>query len=303
MSKPPVRAEANSSVKIDANSCIQKSVVHEELKEIDGLILGTDVQYEKRYSPDVLTPVPRSLSRELSGINQSGYRFFGYDEWTLYELVWLDAAGSPQARIGKLSIPADSSHIVESKSLKLYLNSLFYKSFDSDDEAVNTITSDLGRIVGANVFLEVFYVDCVPDVQANDEYQSLDDLGARPSGIVDPDLLQRDGGTVLEQFYVTHRFRSLCPVTSQPDWACVFIQVLSPKIVRQSLANYLMGFSEHSGFHESCVETIYMDLMRVLEPEELQVAARFTRRGGVDINPVRATSLAYMKSIGRTSRQ
>lgn len=273
--------------------------------------LGKNTSYPKAFDASLLFPIDRSLARSQIGIGQTGQAlpFTGYDEWTLYELCWLDGRGSPQMAVGLLRIPMDSVAIVESKSLKLYANSLYYRRFDSVDALSAQIVADLNRCLGTEVQFQIVNLGRGQGRSAgtdSDQYIDLDDICVNPGQSsdqsTDKHLLQATPSVGTKR-YKTARFRSLCPVTGQPDWASVYIRIDDVDVSRESLAQYLAGFSEHQGFHENCVERIYLELQRELKPSQLSVAARYTRRGGIDINPIRASCTGVLDMPLRELRQ
>ncbi|MFX4228624.1 MAG: NADPH-dependent 7-cyano-7-deazaguanine reductase QueF [Porticoccaceae bacterium] len=267
--------------------------------------IGQKTGYPSQYSPELLYPVDRAEARARLAGYQAGC-FFGYDEWNLYELAWLDSQGSPQVGMGRLQVPATTTNIVESKSLKLYANSLFYKRFSSSIELTHMVESDLGNILGGNVIFRVLSLDeGFPSSKPEDghSYANLDRYSLAPPNEIDINKIDVVGSPEETNRYSFHRFRSLCPVTGQPDWASVFIRMDGVGVKNDSLAQYLLSYAEHQGFHENCVEAIFCELNNYLRPEALSVAARFTRRGGIDINPVRATSADVLEMPPRQIRQ
>lgn len=275
------------------------------MTDLSSAPLGQKTDYPRKYSPELLYPVARAEARAgLSGY-QAGC-FFGYDEWNLYELAWLDSQGSPQVGIGRLQVPAATANIVESKSLKLYSNSLFYKRFSSVNELAHLVESDLANVLGGKVIFRILSLDqSVSSAKPGNEhsYANLDRYSLVPPDRIDINRVHAVGSPDETNRYSFHRFRSLCPVTGQPDWASVFIRIDGVGVKSDSLAEYLLSYAEHRGFHENCVEAIFCDLNSHLRPEALSVAARFTRRGGIDINPVRATSADVLEMPPRQIRQ
>ena len=257
-------------------------------EELDGLLLGKNTPVVDEYSPELLFPIPRATARSRLGLSDD-LPFHGADQWHAYELSWLDARGKPEARVGRFIVPATSPHMVESKSFKLYLNSLNSTRFDTEDDARRLITSDVSAVAGAQVSLELYPVgdaslaggelpgDCLDELEIE-----VDD--AAPEAAV----LAREEGDAQEQLY-SHLLRSLCPVTGQPDWASVWISYRGPRINRASLLRYIIAFRRHQEFHEQCVERMFVDLLRRFSPEMLEIQAFYTRRGGMDINPFRST--------------
>lgn len=262
--------------------------------------LGKGTDYPKEFSPDLLFAIPRDQARAEIDLGDK-LPFVGYDEWNLYELCWLDSHGSPQVGIGQLVVPADSPNIVESKSLKLYINSLFYKRFESRDQLISQVSADLKECIGSELD---FFVNKAHTSRQQDSYISLDRHKVTASQKADIRNVETEINTVNRIYrYETKRFRSLCPVTGQPDWASIYIRIDGLALHEQTLAQYLAGYAEHEGFHENCVERIYCELQQQLDPDQLSVAARFTRRGGIDINPVRANSMQVLEMPGRGIRQ
>ena len=265
--------------------------------------LGHNSDYPKHYAPELLFPVAREQARS----NLSGYLadcFVGYDEWNLYELAWLDEKGSPQMGIGRLQIASTTTNIVESKSLKLYCNSLFYKKFSSTKELADLVRADLEKVLDGELRFQVLKLDEPLLFSSGDyQYSDLDPYSVEPQKAPDASKITVIDSPDEVNRYEFHRFRSLCPVTGQPDWASIFIRMDAVGAKGSSLARYLLSYAEHQGFHENCVEAIYCDLKKYLEPAALSVAARFTRRGGIDINPVRASSAEVLEMPSRQIRQ
>jgi 7-cyano-7-deazaguanine reductase len=252
--------------------------------------LGKTTNYQFQYDPALLYPIPRELSRKAIGV--SGEEFFGYDIWNAYELSWLNPKGKPEARILKLVYSSDSPFIVESKSFKLYLNSFIMSPFDSEEEVLNRIEGDMNSLLKPSFLQASLYSSNTQsfDVTSIPEEQLLDHLDVSVSSY-EPDtgLLKTGsgpGGTV-ERF--TNLFKSNCPVTGQPDWASISVKYKAETPLDDaSLLRYLISYRNHSGYHESCCEQIFKDLEAVLHPDLLTVKCFFTRRGGIDINPMRS---------------
>ncbi len=258
------------------------------LKE-HNLPLGHDTDYPDKYAPEVLRPIPRSESRHALGI-AGDLPFRGVDIWNAWELTWLGPGGRPEVATAEIVVPADSPNIIESKSLKLYLNSFAMTSVESDIE--DTIRKDLSGCAGDDVAVRVLPL-------ARNEFRRvsrlagdcIDTLDVRCSDSeVDPGLLHANTFQVASEDLYTHLLRSLCPVTAQPDTGSLQISYRGPKIDRAGLLRYIVSYRQHSDFHESCVERIFVDLMERCNPEALTVYARYQRRGGIDINPCRSTS-------------
>jgi 7-cyano-7-deazaguanine reductase len=254
-------------------------------------ILGKIVKAPIKYSPDILHPIKRKKAK-VDG------RFFGVDDWVHYEMNWCDEKGCPQNAILLISICADSSYIVESKSLKLYLNSFNFVKINKLD-LVSTIVNDLAKILGDKPSVRLFsqaewllvynkkHLDNVTILDnVIDEYVEVSDICA--------EVLVPGEKSVVQRF-VTHNFRSNCPVTGQPDWATIVIDYDGVEVKESSLYRYLLSYRQHQGFHEQCVEQIFADIFTYCEVDKLSVRGYFTRRGGLDINPFRSSFVRNSK--------
>ena len=248
--------------------------------------LGREVAYPSQYDPGLLFPIPRAGSRRELGIEAEALPFIGFDRWQAFELAWLDARGKPQVDTATLRVPCDSPNLVESKSLKLYLNSLNDERFASRDAVRERIVADLSAAAGAPVAM-AFGVPAISD----GEGESIDalDIDIAHYDPPRPDFLVADDGAIVEETLSSQLLKSNCPVTGQPDWASVGLVYRGPRIDRAGLLRYLCSFRHHAGFHEQCVERIFIDVLARCRPQSLSVEARYTRRGGLDINPWRAT--------------
>jgi 7-cyano-7-deazaguanine reductase len=213
----------------------------------------------------------------------------------------LDAQGKPRVATATFEVPADSTHLVESKSLKLYLNSFNATRFDSDDAVRERIGVDLSNAAGAPVAVSFG----LPPIDADSAGVSIDEQAVAIDNYGPPDaaLLAADAGEVVEEILTSAVLKSNCPVTGQPDWARVVIAYRGPRMDRAALLRYLVSFRDHAEFHEQCVERIFTDLMARTRPHSLSVEARYTRRGGLDINPWRATPGTPQPLAGRDPRQ
>lgn len=249
--------------------------------------LGRELSYPSRYDAGLLFPIPRSVARTQIGIVGPALPFVGHDRWQLYELSWLDAHGKPQVACATLWVPGHSPQLVESKSLKLYLNSLNDERIGSAESVRALIETDVGASVGAPVQLQ-WGLAPVVDAPAG---ECLDDLpiGISHYGPPQANALLADADALCSERLYTALFKSNCPVTGQPDWASLIVDYCGPRIDRAGLLRYLMSFRHHNEFHEQCVERIFTEIAQRCAPQTLTVEARFTRRGGVDINPWRAT--------------
>jgi 7-cyano-7-deazaguanine reductase len=262
------------------------------MSQLDQAPLGKNSDNPDRYSPEILFPISREPNRKMLGLTSNDLPFFGVDIWNAYELSWLNSKGKPQIAIGTFLVPADSPNIIESKSWKLYLNSLNNHRFESIDELIRTLKQDLSKAAGATVNVKL------DDLQSSSKNQSKElegklldrlDLDIDPYQKPLAELLSADHSLAPnEECLVTHLLRSNCPVTGQPDWASVQITYVGAPINEEGLLRYLIAFREHQEFHEHCVEKIFVDVKEKCRPSKLSVYARYTRRGGIDINPFRA---------------
>ncbi|HEY0286774.1 MAG TPA: NADPH-dependent 7-cyano-7-deazaguanine reductase QueF [Pseudomonas sp.] len=267
--------------------------------------LGKSSEYIATYTPSLLFPIARTAKWAELGLSAETLPYTGVDFWNCYELSWLLPSGKPVVAIGEFAIPADSPNIIESKSFKLYLNSLNQTPFASQAELVTTLENDLsaaaGKLVGVKIrslkAIEGEGIVALPGV-------CIDDLDIRISNYdrPQPELLRCDESRIVEEALHSHLLKSNCPVTSQPDWGSVAIEYRGPALDHASFLAYLVSFRQHSDFHEHCVERIFMDLQRLLNPQTLTVYARYVRRGGLDINPYRSTQRLTMGN-GRLARQ
>jgi len=266
------------------------------------MLLGRQVPAVEHYSPELLFPIPRNTARESLGIDGS-CSFHGVDIWHAYEMSWLWPAGMPVSRVGRFSVPANSPNMVESKSFKLYLNSLNNTVYDSEQQARETIERDISRVAGDSVTLELFGADDRALEGRRPVGDCLDELSVKiPEGEPQASMLaHREGAEVAECFH-THLMRSLCPVTGQPDWATVWIAHRGQPWDKKALLAYLLAYRNHQEFHEQCVERIFCDISRQLQPADLRIQAFYTRRGGLDINPYRSSD-ARSIPLPRMNRQ
>lgn len=263
--------------------------------------LGREVQYPSHYDPSLLFPIPRQGARAEMGITGVPLPFVGHDRWHLYELSWLDARGKPCVATATLTVPCDSAYLIESKSLKLYLNSLNAERFNRPEAVRERIVLDLSARAGADVRVE-FGLPPIEELLDGDNIDVLD-VDIDCYGPPQADFLKAGPGHVAEILH-SGLLKSNCPVTGQPDWASVTVQYQGPRIDREGLLRYLVSYRDHAGFHEQCVESIFLDLMQRCAPQSLRVEARYTRRGGLDINPCRSTAdLAGSMPVYRDLRQ
>ena len=282
---------------------------------IHGILGEQTTDYPTEYSPETLYPIARSMGRDVIGWQDDKLKV-GVDWWHAFELSWLNQQGISQVAMARFGIPASSPYIVESKSLKLYLNSINFTEFASWEEVQILIAKDLSACVQADVQVELFTL--------GDTESEL--LIAQPNGICidkaladstdkialtlhpDASLLnsnnkENDSDSQAYTFY-SNLLRSNCPVTNQPDWGTLAVSITSNKTVDEAgMLRYILSFRQHNGFHEQCVEQIFADLSQYYEPSELMVRAWYTRRGGIDINPCRVSDMALLPSPSRLIRQ
>ena len=292
---------------------------------IHGILGEQTTDYPTEYSPETLYPIARSMGRDVIGW-QDDKLMVGIDWWQAFEMSWLNLQGLSQVAIARFGIPASSSFIVESKSLKLYLNSINFTEFASWDAVQTLITKDLSACVQAEVQVELFGLNddlnnktsgllvaqpegvCIDDALANSSEKVA--LCEHPDASLlssDKDLnsssILENTGTEPYTFY-SNLLRSNCPVTNQPDWGTLAVSITSNKKVDEAgMLRYILSFRQHNGFHEQCVEQIFADLSQYYEPSELMVRAWYTRRGGIDINPCRVSDITLLPKPSRLIRQ
>ncbi|MBM7074611.1 NADPH-dependent 7-cyano-7-deazaguanine reductase QueF [Shewanella sp. 202IG2-18] len=262
-----------------------------EAKELTGLTLGKSTQYESEYNPTLLQGVPRKLNRDAIELN-TNLPFHGEDIWTGYELSWLNSKGKPMVAIAEFRLDYKSENLIESKSFKLYLNTFNQTKFDSITQVQDTLAKDLSKCAEGDVVVSIIEpkhfglqrVVELPGACIDELDIEVDDYEFKP------DYLENstdDKQTVAETL-TSNLLKSNCLITSQPDWGSVMIRYQGPKIDREKLLRYLISFRQHNEFHEQCVERIFVDLKRFCNCTKLTVYARYTRRGGLDINPYRS---------------
>ncbi|MGP5214288.1 NADPH-dependent 7-cyano-7-deazaguanine reductase QueF [Psychrobacter immobilis] len=292
---------------------------------IHGILGEQTTDYPTEYSPETLYPIARSMGRDVIGW-QDDKLMVGIDWWQAFEMSWLNQQGISQVAIARFGIPASSPFIVESKSLKLYLNSINFTEFASWNDVQALIAKDLSACVKADVQVELFGLN--DDLHnktsgllvAQPEGVCIDDALANSSEKValcehpDASLLSSDkdlnSSSILENtgtepyIFYSNLLRSNCPVTNQPDWGTLAVLMTSNKTVDEvGMLRYILSFRQHNGFHEQCVEQIFADLSQYYEPSELMVRAWYTRRGGIDINPCRVSDIRLMPQPSRLIRQ
>lgn len=273
---------------------------------LKNLSLGKVTEYKCHYDNSLLQAVPRSLNRNELNLKATDLPFYGVDLWNIYELSWLNKKGKPMVATGVVKVPFDSEFLIESKSFKLYLNSFNQTHFESVDAVQKILTEDLSAC--ANKPVEVTLnanLDNINDMLGSFKGINLDELDIEVTEYqLAPSILQgiSSAETVTETLY-SHLLKSNCLITSQPDWASVEISYTGKRLDHEKLLRYLISFRQHNEFHEQCVERIFCDLMHYAELSSLTVYARYTRRGGLDINPLRSTSLTTVMNNVRLIRQ
>ncbi|CAA0291897.1 NADPH-dependent 7-cyano-7-deazaguanine reductase [Alteromonas alvinellae] len=257
----------------------------------DDLSLGKQVDYEFEYNPDLLQGVPRSLSRDTLNLASSGLPFDGIDTWTGYELSWLNLKGKPNVAILECHVPITSKNLIESKSFKLYLNSFNQTKFASAEDVRQVLQADLSACAGEPVEVKLILPEQFSSLQFQEFNGTLLDSLDVEIDQYSPNtqyLTVAKNVTGVQETLVSHLLKSNCLITSQPDWASIQIRYEGKAIEHEGLLKYLISFRQHNEFHEQCVERIYNDIMQHCQPDKLTVCARYTRRGGLDINPFRS---------------
>jgi 7-cyano-7-deazaguanine reductase len=267
--------------------------------------LGKPVVYSDQHDPSLLFPIARADNRAAIGIGTE-LPFIGVDVWNAYELSWLDGRGRPRVALAEFRVPANSPNLIESKSFKLYLNSYMQTRLADTETLRNHLVHDLSAVAGAPIsvvltasasmhaaHIEQLVGDVIDDMPIEIECY----------GPPDARLLDCDPERIVDETLVSHLLKSNCPVTGQPDWASLQISYRGARIERDGLLRYIVSYRQHSDFHEACVERIFMDLLRECAPSKLAVYGRYTRRGGLDINPFRATPGLPLPGNPRSARQ
>lgn len=253
--------------------------------------LGKKAEYDPHYNPDKLFPIPRKGKRDEIGVPDQ-LPFYGYDLWNHYEVSWLNEKGKPIVALAEICYGCETPNIIESKSMKLYFNS-FNNSHFKDAATVQAIVSkDISERVGGTVAVKIIPLN----IQRDEKYfaamqgECIDQLDVTcTSYMVDQSQLKTDD-EIVEEVLCSNLLKSNCLVTNQPDWGSVQIAYKGKKINREGLLRYIVSFRNHNEFHEQCIERIFMDIMNHCRPTELTVYGRYTRRGGLDINPYRSTN-------------
>jgi 7-cyano-7-deazaguanine reductase len=268
--------------------------------------LGKAVAYATQYDSSLLFPMARKPKRDELGLSGT-LPFFGIDIWNAYEVSWLNMRGKPQIAIVSITVPADSPNIIESKSLKLYLNAFNQTRLGGTDALLELLRADLSAGFGAPVQIALTTPDMFDKLRMTElDGMLLDRLDIEVDTYApEPTMLKaRHDESIVEETLLSHLLKSNCLVTGQPDWGSVQIRYVGAPIDQEGLLRYLIGFREHHEFHEQCVERIFMDILRQCSPQKLAVYARYTRRGGIDINPWRSNfSTGQRPPNGRNARQ
>ena len=253
--------------------------------------LGKPTEYRAEYAPELLYPIPRQLKRDELGITFNALPFVGEDVWNAYEVSWLNPKGKPVVALATFHVPANSPNLIESKSFKLYLNSFNQSTFADAAIVEATLAADLSSAAGAPVSTKIEDLSSRPQVSlAYPQGILLDTLDIACAAYQPaPEQLVTVNGENTEEILYSHLLKSNCLVTGQPDWAMVVIRYRGRPIDHAGLLRYIVSFRNHNEFHEQCVERIYCDIQRRCAPDALSVYARYTRRGGLDINPFRSS--------------
>lgn len=276
---------------IRSHHAITGNFMHYQDESLSALTLGQQTEYKDQYDPSLLQAVPRKLNRDQLGITETQPFSQGADIWTAYEISWLNMNGLPQVAIAEIELDFQSENLIESKSFKLYLNSFNQTKFTDSESVQRQLEQDLQRCANGKVKVRLnalshytqqpishFVGQCIDEQDiAIEDYR------------FNPDYLQNcTSDETVEETLVSHLLKSNCLITQQPDWGSVQIHYVGKKLDQEKLLRYLVSFRQHNEFHEQCVERIFCDLIKYAQPEKLTVYARYTRRGGLDINPFRS---------------
>ncbi|OWO81073.1 NADPH-dependent 7-cyano-7-deazaguanine reductase QueF [Photorhabdus luminescens] len=280
--------------------------LYRDHQALEQLTLGKTTLYRDQYDASLLQAVPRNMNREPMEIFPDNLPFHGADIWTLYELSWLNSRGLPQVAIGHVSLNATSKNLIESKSFKLYLNSFNQTRFENWQAVEETLQRDLAACAKGEVEVTLHHLDHFnnqPISAFTGECIDDQDIEVTEYDFNRHYLQGAAQGPLVEEVLVSHLLKSNCLITHQPDWGSVQIHYQGSKINREALLRYLISFRHHNEFHEQCVERIFNDLQQLCAPEKLSVYARYTRRGGLDINPWRTNNASFVPETSRLARQ
>lgn len=302
--KPAGRTDKNGGIWHNADLPVRYAMNHSTAP--DDSPLGKPVIYRSEYDASLLFPIARAGKRAELGLSGT-LPFFGVDIWNAYEVSWLNLRGKPQIAIASVTVPADSPNIIESKSFKLYLNSFNQTRLAEPDALLELLRADLSAGFGTPVQVTLTTPEAFGKLRmAELEGLLLDRLDIEIDRYApDASLLKANAEEPpVEETLVSHLLKSNCLITGQPDWASVQIRYVGAPIDQEGLLKYLIGFRNHNEFHEQCVERIFMDLLRCCKPQKLAVYARYTRRGGLDINPWRSNFTTVQRPSNlRNARQ
>lgn len=263
---------------------------------LDNSELGKKSRYESNYDPSILFKVPRKSKRDEIGIDSENLPFNGFDCWNHYEVSWLNEKGKPVVATAEIYYDCKSECIIESKSFKLYFNSFNNSKFQSFEEVQEIILKDVSNLLNCNVEVKLNSLSNKDLSSINNHLDgiNLDNLDIEcDKYTVDSSYLISDANLIVSETLNSDLLKSNCLVTNQPDWGSVQIAYTGPKINREGLLKYLISFRNHNEFHEQCIERIFVDILNRCIPSELSVYGRYTRRGGLDINPYRTTENVY----------
>lgn len=255
--------------------------------DLTNSLLGKNTTYKDEVDNTLLFAIPRSMAREKIGIYEP-IPFYGIDIWNCYEFSWMQQNKFQFASL-VIKVPAESKYLIESKSLKLYLYSFANSNFNSHDDVIKTISQDLTKAVKTNVEVELFKnFENINSITANFNGENIDTIDISTDAYeVDSSYLKAESNNIVTETLFSNLLRSNCLITGKPDWGSVKIEYTGRKICKKGLLKYLISYREHQGFHEQCVEQIFTEIGNILKPEKLLVEARYTRRGSLDINPIR----------------
>jgi 7-cyano-7-deazaguanine reductase len=273
-------------------------------KTLSNLTLGKTTTYSGKYNPDLLQGVPRSLNRDDLALSEHNLPFVGQDVWYGYEVSWLTMKGLPVVAVAEFRFPCTSVDLVESKSFKLYLNSFNQTRFESWHQVTQRMQQDLSKVVSAPAKVALFPLDQAPAlaigqhnaVCIDQQDIEIDNYDYQPQILAEAQKTNTQAtrqSANTQEYLVSHLLKSNCLITNQPDWASVFIRYSGKTISHSALLKYLISFRQHNEFHEQCVERIFCDIKKWCSVDQLTVFARYTRRGGLDINPFRSTHITH----------
>ena len=265
--------------------------MHYQDTSLNALKLGQQTKYAEKYDRTLLQAVPRRLNRDQLNITATQPFTIGADIWTAYEISWLNPKGVPQVAIADVSIDFRSENLIESKSFKLYLNSFNQTTFADFADVQQTLQRDLQDCAQGEVNVRLNSLadyTAQPIVALSGDCIDAQDIEVRDYAFNTALLNHCTGDHLVDETLVSHLLKSNCLITQQPDWGSLQIHYVGKQINREQLLRYIISFRQHNEFHEQCVERIFCDLMQYAKPEKLTVYARYTRRGGLDINPYRS---------------